>query len=202
MNVDTHKEVNKPYEASDIKGISEESENHENVLDDEGAVDSPEVIELSARAESLEIELKEVKDKFMRTLADMENMRRRHERERGDLLKYASEKLLNDLLPVLDSFEKAVLSSATSESHPVVEGVKMVHKQFLQILDNHGLKQVNAVGQAFDPNIHQAIQRIESEEAAHEVVKDEYQKGYTLNGRLVRPSMVSVCVPKANSSEE
>jgi molecular chaperone GrpE len=78
----------------------------------------------------------------------------------------------------------------------------MVHKQLFQILENHGLKQVDAVGKEFDPNFHQAIQRIESEEVKYEVVKDEFQKGYTLNGRLIRPSMVSVCVPKSVISGE
>lgn len=157
---------------------------------------------LESRLREMEDELQDYKDRYLRNLADMENMRKRHERERTDLLKYASEKLLQDMLPVLDSFEKAIQVSTSDASDPVLEGVRMVHRQFLQILENHGLKLIDAQGKIFDPNLHQAIQRVESDEVRDETVKDEYQKGYTLNGRLVRPSMVSVFVPKTAGQPE
>ena len=155
---------------------------------------------LEDRIRALEEELQDYKDRFLRNLAEMENMRRRQERERQDLLKYAAEKLLQDLLPVLDSFEKASATLTNDAASAMVEGVRMVHKQFLQVLDNHGVKAVEAVGNSFDPNIHQAIQRIEIDSVSKETVKDEFQRGYTLNGRLVRPSMVSVLVPKVGTA--
>ncbi len=197
MSVEMQSEQS-PLESQDLTMNLDSSEvNSVNEGDDQNnsaaAAESAE-----AKIFALEDELNESKDRYMRTLADMENMRRRHERERSELLKYGTEKLLQDVLPVLDSFEKAVSSVGPNDQGPIVDGVKMVHKQFLQILENHGLKQIEAVGQPFDPNVHQAIQRIESEEINAEIVKDEYQKGYTLNGRLVRPSMVSVCVPKSS----
>lgn len=146
----------------------------------------------------LEEEVQEAKDRYLRTLAEMENMRRRQDRERQDLLKYASEKLLQDLLPVLDSFEKASAAGGAEAGNAVVEGIRMVHKQLTQVLENNGLKAVEAAGKTFDPNLHQAIQRLE-DDVEQETVKDEYQRGYTLNGRLIRPSMVSVLVPKGGA---
>ena len=151
--------------------------------------------DLTARIRRLEDEVLDAKDRYLRQAADIENMRRRQEKERSDLLKYASEKLLQDLLPVLDSFEKA-LQSTEGQSNPVIDGVKMVQKQFSTVLEQHGLKPLQAKGLAFDPNVHQAIQRLE-DDVDEDTVKEEFQKGYTLNGRLVRPSMVSVSVPKS-----
>ena len=202
MNIETQNESSK-YEFNDaIKATetglkAEDSQEHSS-----GGTSLSEVDSVAEKIQNLEDDLRESKDRYMRTLADMENMRRRHERDRSDLLKYASEKLLQDILPVLDSFEKAIVSTSSGDNNPVIEGVRMVHKQFLQILEGHGLKTVDAVGRDFDPNIHQAIQKIESDEVLSDVVKDEYQKGYTLNGRLVRPSMVSVLVPKAAGASE
>lgn len=144
----------------------------------------------------LEEQLLEAKDRYLRQAADIENMRRRQEKDRAELLKFGTEKLLQDLLPVLDSLDKA-LQAAEGHSNPVTEGVKMVHKQFATVLDQNGLKPVAANGQAFDPNLHQAIQRLE-EDVTEDTVKEEYQKGYTLNGRLIRPAMVSVSVPKSS----
>lgn len=186
MNVDTHKENDTHIEAQSFSGTP---------------TDGPEPLDLEGRVKELEAELQEAKDRYLRNLADVENMRKRQERERADLLKYASEKLLQDILPVLDSFEKAIQVQQEA-SNPVIEGVRMVHKQFVHILEQHGLRGVESQGKAFDPNLHQAIQRVESDEVPSEIVKDEYQKGYTLNGRLLRPSMVSVFVPKSSGPAE
>jgi molecular chaperone GrpE len=180
MNVDTQNENNEGSFDADLGTSSNGS--HE----EDG----------SAQVKQLEEQLLEAKDRYLRQAADMENMRRRQEKERSDLLKYGTEKLLQELLPVLDSLDKALLS-AEGQSTPVVEGVKMVHKQFTSVLEQHGLKATLAKGSIFDPNLHQAIQRVE-EDVLEDTVKEEFQKGYTLNGRLVRPSMVSVSVPKSS----
>ncbi|MES2745403.1 MAG: nucleotide exchange factor GrpE [Bdellovibrionota bacterium] len=150
----------------------------------------------SLKIQRLEEQLLDAKDRFLRQAADMENMRRRQEKDRADLLKFGTEKLLSELLPVLDSLDKA-LQAAEGQQNPVTEGVKMVQKQFTGVLDNHGLKPIAAKGASFDPNLHQAISRLE-EDVTEDTVKEEYQKGYTLNGRLVRPAMVSVSVPKSS----
>jgi molecular chaperone GrpE len=194
MNVDMQTENNK-NESNHIKDQDEGTAQAGATANgsDEGAELQDEKIR------HLEDEVQEHKDRYLRTLAEMDNMRRRHERERQDLLKFASEKLLQDLLPVLDSFEKATAAggaaAAAESGNAIVEGIRMVHKQLTHVLETNGLKAVDAVGKTFDPNLHQAIQRIEGD-VSEETVKDEYQRGYTLNGRLIRPSMVSVLVPK------
>jgi molecular chaperone GrpE len=194
MNVDMQTENNK-NESNQIKDQDEGTAQAGATASgsDEGAELQDEKIR------HLEDEVQEHKDRYLRTLAEMDNMRRRHERERQDLLKFASEKLLQDLLPVLDSFEKATAAggaaAAAESGNAIVEGIRMVHKQLTHVLETNGLKAVDAVGKTFDPNLHQAIQRIEGD-VVEETVKDEYQRGYTLNGRLIRPSMVSVLVPK------
>ncbi len=147
--------------------------------------------------ESCARELADYKDRYLRTVAEMDNMRKRLEREKQDFLKFSSESILKDMIPVLDSLDKAIPNVTDAES-PIAgyrDGVVMVQKQFLQTLAKHGLEPVEAVNQPFDPNFHQAIQRIESKDVTDETVLAEFAKGYSLHGRLIRPSMVSVKVP-------
>ena len=138
-----------------------------------------------------------MRDRYLRTVAEMDNMRKRIEREKQEFLKFSSESILKDMIPVLDSLDKAIPQDSTLESSSASyrEGVAMVQKQFLQTLAKHGLEPVEALAKAFDPNYHQAIQRIESDTVKVETVATEFAKGYSLHGRLVRPSMVSVLVP-------
>lgn len=140
-------------------------------------------------------------DKYLRQAADLENYRRRTEREKSDLLKFAAENLVKDLIPVLDSFNQAAGAGReasqenTHDSSSLMEGMEMVRQQLLAALRKHGLEEVPAVGSGFDPNVHQAIQRIEDASCESETVAQEFAKGYLLNGRLVRPAIVSVTVP-------
>jgi molecular chaperone GrpE len=149
--------------------------------------------------EKLSRELAEMKDRLLRSVAEMDNMRKRLEREKADFIKYSTESILKDMIPVLDSFDKALPQSSQTgndaDKASFREGMSMVHKQFLAALAKHGLEPVEAVGKTFDPNFHQAIQRIESGDVTEEIVATEFMKGYALHGRLVRPAMVSVKVP-------
>lgn len=147
--------------------------------------------------ERLTQEVAEYKDRYLRTVAEMDNMRKRLEREKADFIKFSNESILKDMIPVLDSLDKAVPAevSADAAAASYMEGVLMVRKQFLQMLSKHGLEAVESIEKPFDPNFHQAIQRIESKEVTTEIVAAEYAKGYALNGRLIRPAMVSVKVP-------
>ncbi|MDQ3232361.1 MAG: nucleotide exchange factor GrpE, partial [Pseudobdellovibrionaceae bacterium] len=161
MNVDMQTENNKNPESNQTKDqTATEGAAHAGA----SAVDSDEGADLQdEKIRSLEEEVQDAKDKYLRTLAEMDNMRRRQERERQDLLKYASEKLLQDLLPVLDSFEKATTAGSAEAGNAIVEGIRMVHKQLTHVLENNGLKAVESVGKPFDPNLHQAIQRIDDD---------------------------------------
>lgn len=147
----------------------------------------------------LQEEVASLKDRYLRSVADMDNTRRRAERDRQEIAKYANERVLSDLLPVLDTFEKALALPVDAASQALKTGVDMVHKQLMDALGKHGLEVVPAKGAKFDPNLHQAIQRLESKDVKEETVDVEYAKGYTLNGRLVRAAMVSVLIPQSDS---
>lgn len=147
----------------------------------------------------LQESLDALQDKYVRTLAEMDNMRRRHERERQDTIKFALESPLRDILPTMDAWGKACAPAA--EEPEVVrayrEGFALLHNQFQAALRKHGVESFDSKGQPFDPNLHQAIQRIESQDVEIETVAEEFVCGYLLNGRLVRPAMVSVFVPSS-----
>ncbi len=167
-------------------------------------VDDDKVIEMkqpNSEAEEkiaqLEDSVKELNNKYLRAVADADNLRRRLEKEKMDLLRYGNEKILQDLLPVLDSFEKALApqEEANDTTKSLQEGMRLVFDQLKSALERHGLVRISAKGQPFDPNVHQAIHKIDDDEAETETVSDEFAAGYTLNGRLVRPAMVSVKTP-------
>lgn len=158
-----------------------------------------------AELDKLAQEAADLKDKYMRAVAEMENMRRRMERERTDLIKYGLENVFKDFLPVLDSLEKAMpddeagmpkANGASNESY--LAGMQMVKKQLVDVFRRHGLESIQSRGQTFDPNLHQAIQRVESADVQVDTVGDEYARGYLLNGRLLRPAMVSVLTPQGS----
>lgn len=161
---------------------------------------------LESTIEDLRKDLESSQDKYVRTVAEMDNLRKRFQKEKADLLKTATESLLEDLLPILDSFDKAMDQDTSQSAQPFIEGVQMVSKQLSDVLGKHGLEMIEAEGKEFDPNYHQAIQRIESEDVTLDTVKQEFAKGYCIKGRLLRPSMVSVLVAKtakeAGSSAE
>lgn len=163
-------------------------------------IDSEELEALKDQVKKLEKEATEAKDKHLRVVAEMDNMRKRSQKERTDLRKYGAEYLMTDLLTVLDSFDKALPSEDTDQkdgdSASFIEGMKLVQKQLLVALEKNGLKAIPSVGQPFDPNLHQGVQRVEEEDIKEDTVKEEYNKGYQLHDRLLRPAMVVVAVPK------
>ncbi len=156
----------------------------------EGTVDSP--------TDELRREVDAYRDKYLRAAAEMDNIRRRTERERSDLLKFAAESIAKDLLPVLDSLDKALSQqSAEDAAGSMAEGMRLIQQQLLAVLQRHGVEPIPAQGLPFDPNLHQAIQRVEVEDVAAEYVHTEYAKGYTIHGRLLRATIVSVAIPKS-----
>lgn len=139
------------------------------------------------------------KAKYFYIAAEMDNYRKRMEREKENLLKYGNERVLNDLLQVVDNFERTVdmlKSDQDSKVKNIVTGLNMVTKQFLDALTKHGLTPVDSIGKDFDPNFHEAMAQEYAEgKKPNEIIK-EFQKGYTLNGRLIRPSKVIVASDK------
>lgn len=139
------------------------------------------------------------KSKYYYLAADMENARKRAEREKENLLKYGSEKVLSDLIDVVDNFERTIEMlrvDTDTKMQNVVVGLDMVRKQFLDSLSKHGVTQIESLGKAFDPNFHEAVgQEYVEGKQPNEIVK-EFQKGYVLNGRLIRAAKVVVASDK------
>lgn len=152
-----------------------------------------EIEELRAQLAAKELEAQQHHEQFLRQVAELENYKKRVSREKQDALRYANEALVRDLLPVLDNLERATEhAQGGGNGQPLLEGIEMVLKGFLEALEKHGVTQVSARGQAFDPEKHEAYAQIESDTCEPNTVVDEVHKGYYLFDRLLRPSLVSV----------
>jgi molecular chaperone GrpE len=156
--------------------------------------------ELQARIEELEQKLEAVqeerdqtKERLMRSAADLENYRKRSKREREEMRKYGIDKLCLELLPAVDNLERALAhAEASEEESNILDGVKMVYKQILSALEKHGVTGFDAEGEKFNPEHHEAIQQVESSEHETGEVVEQFQKGYVIHDRLLRPALVSV----------
>ena len=171
-----------------------------------GSIDSsdPLIAELANLRQQLaakEQEAKENYDRYLRQVAEAENFKKRNARERDDAIRFANEMLLKDLLPVIDNLERAIAHATSGENgRPLVEGVEMVLKGFLDELSKFGVSQIGAVGQPFDPSKHEAIAQVASDLHEPNVVVEELHKGYMFRDRLLRAALVSVA--KAPETQE
>lgn len=158
--------------------------------------DNPEVAQESTnpaeeRIAQLESELTAMRDQYLRSRAEFENFRKRQEREQVRFRASATEGILLDLLPILDNLERA-LQHADTNAEQLVQGVDMVLRQLRDALGNHGLAPIPAVGERFDPNVHEAIAQSPSKDIPADHVAEEFQRGYRLADRVLRPSRVVV----------
>ena len=158
---------------------------------------------LKGKLKQKEAELKEVaaerdelRDKYLRKLAEMENLRKRFDRDRQDYIQYALGDFLKELLGVLDNFERALANRAEADGPTFARGVEMIHRQYLDLLRQRGVRPVELKDKAFDPAVQQAVLTEESEVVVEPEVVEELQKGYCLNDRLLRPALVKVLVPR------
>lgn len=150
-----------------------------------------EIAGLSAQVETLQQELAEVRDQMLRAAAEAQNVRRRSEADVEKAHKFALEKFARELLPVSDSLEKAT-EALGDVDEAQKEGVEMTLRLFMGVLDKFQINQVNPMGQTFDPQYHEAMSMVPNPSLPPNAVMDVLQKGYTLNGRLLRPAMVVV----------
>ncbi|MBU6161285.1 MAG: nucleotide exchange factor GrpE [Myxococcales bacterium] len=138
----------------------------------------------------------ELKEQLLRKAADFENMRRRHQKEREEQSKYAGEKVLKDVVSLLDDLDRALehVTGADQTGMPtgLLTGIQMVHRRFVQTMEKHGVTVILSVGQPFDPHLHEAISQREDATVPRNTVVQEFQKAYMLNDRLLRPAMVVV----------
>jgi molecular chaperone GrpE len=132
-------------------------------------------------------------ERYMRVQADYDNFRRRSRLEKEDFAKYASMKLIEQLLPIVDNFERALAASQQAKDYDaLIKGIEMTAKQLDQVLESEGLKSIESVNQPFNPEFHQAIMQVESEEHEEGIIIEEIQKGYMLKDKVIRPAMVKV----------
>jgi molecular chaperone GrpE len=145
----------------------------------------------------------ELYQKYLRLAADFENYKKRLAKEKADVIAYGNEELIKALLNVLDNLERAIEHADEDEdSKPVIEGVKLVHKQFLSCLEKFGVQFIQASpGQAFDPRLHQAIERVESPDFTPGLIISEMLPGYLLKDRLIRPALVVVSKGPNNAGD-
>jgi len=156
--------------------------------------------EESSELDALRTENKDLQERALRALADYENYRRRTEKERTEIGRYALMEPMREFLEVIDNLERA-LAAAGGESDLKV-GVEMILKQMQELLGRYGVQRVSAMGQEFDPAVHEAVAREDDPEVKTPQVIEEFQTGYVLHERLLRPAMVKVAVPVEDSSGE
>lgn len=185
-------------EKPDCDNPPAESNEHAGGQENEGG---DERAALLAKLEEKAAEAKANYDLFLRERADLENFKRRMQREQAESLRFANEPLIRDLLPVIDNLERAVgHAQSGGDGQPLVEGVALVVRSFLDTLEKYGVTRMTAKGEPFDPTCHEAMAQAESTEVVPNTVVDEYCPAYLLHGRLLRPA--SVTVAKAPASEK
>lgn len=182
------------YIIEDTGGSIEEIEREMRETAQEAVIDGPGELgdDAAAGDETLQQENQDLKNRYLRTLADFDNLRKRTEREKADFFRYATAAVLKDLLPILDNFDRAMEhSDADDEFH---KGVELIYKQLYDVLYRNGLRPIDEVGVHFDPNIHEGVMREEDLTVPSHTVTMILQKGYFLHDRLLRPAMVKVAV--------
>lgn len=170
--------------------------NTDSEIEDSSTEDSEDVVqenieEQDEKAENLTKETEELSFKYMRLAADFKNYKRRVEKEKSDIRAYANEKIVVELLNVIDNFERALEHSNDNEVS-FAEGMNMIFKQFKDVLEKNGVCEISAFGETFDPNYHHAVFTEKSAEFDSGKVTQVVQKGYMLNNKVIRPSMVKV----------
>lgn len=155
---------------------------------------NPESIAGDSEIETLKEALNQKSDALARTMAEYQNYRKRVEKEKQDLMKYANEKIMKDLIQVHDNFERAIgaMDKENEALTSVINGVEMIKKSFDDILERYGISEVDAVGQPFNPDHHHAVMTEEREGVEANTVLEVFQKGYKLHEKVIRPSMVKV----------
>jgi|SRR5919201_2981474 molecular chaperone GrpE len=167
---------------------------------DDTSPDSPRTGDAEATIDDLRREVADKQDRLLRALAEADNIRRRAQRERDDYVRYANESLIRDLIPILDNFDRAIEAARAGgkaggdgkAAGGLLEGVELIQREFLKILERAGVTRYSAVGQVFDPKHHEAVARVVSTQQPPDTVVAETLPGYMLNGRVLRPALVAV----------
>jgi molecular chaperone GrpE len=150
--------------------------------------------DLVGKLEEAEKKAAENYDKYLRAVAELDNYRKRAVRDKADAIKYGNENLLRDILPLVDNVDRALEHAGSSDDFEAFKkGLKMLHEQLLCCLKKYGVEVIDTAGKDFDPNVHEAMLQVVSDEHETGKVVNEFERGYLLNGRLLRPAKVCVC---------
>lgn len=179
------KKVDTPKPESNISDVSADTGVSVETLEGQLAA-------VSAERDQLLAEKADLTDRMLRARAEFDNARRRAERERSDFLQFAAMDLVKDILPVLDDFERALKVETADRNY--AKGVELIYQRMADTLKKLGLEPIETAGRPFDPNLHQAVERVETDEAEDQSVVGEFQRGYNFKGKLLRPAMVKVAV--------
>jgi molecular chaperone GrpE len=183
----------KPIEEKGEDAAAEVEEDKEAFAEETETTSEQDIARMQDELESARSESEAAADMMLRLAAEMDNYKKRVAKERQSLIKYGCQDIVQELLPILDNFERAIESASKSKDFDsFLEGVKMIFKQMNDTLERKGITRINAVGETFDPNIHEAVMQVASDDHPENTVVVELQKGYILHDRVIRPSMVTV----------
>jgi molecular chaperone GrpE len=147
---------------------------------------------LTAERDQLVLDKCDLQDRLLRARAEFENARRRTERERSDYLQFAAMDMVRDLLPILDDFERGLQVETADREY--AKGMELIYQRMAETLRKLGLEPIETADKLFDPNLHQAVERVQTEDAPDQAILGEFQRGYNFKGKLLRPAMVRVAV--------
>jgi molecular chaperone GrpE len=207
------KSCEKPHQQETKKTLTKKTKGKADKLEAIKKLSKKEAEKLKKEIDAKDKEVKENYDKFLRLNAEFDNFKKRIQREKADSFKYASEKLIREMIPVIDDLERALHATKNNDKvGDLSKGVEMIMNKIKNILGSAGAQQFNSLDQVFDPNKHEAISKIVTTEREHNTIIEELRKGYMFYDRLLRPAMVVVAenvsekekktVPKTKSEKE
>ena len=183
--------VKKTGNDSDGMGIDRKSECAVNI---DGSAQEDPKSELATRLQAAQKEASENHDKYVRAVAELENYKKRTAKEKADMLKFGNESILRDILPMVDNLDRALKHAETScDFESFRKGLELLRSQLVSSLEKHGLEAMDCANKPFDPNFHEAMLQVDTNTYENNQIVDEFEKGYLLHGRLLRPAKVSVC---------
>lgn len=189
-------EKNEQNQVNEEKDVFEEAnsteENVEQKTEEQQEQEDLDIDQLKKELEALRKEKDAHYNRLLRVQAEYDNFKKRTQREREADHKYKAQDLVNDLLPVLDNFERALQVEKTEATSSLIDGISMVHRQLMDALKNNGVEIIETEGKEFDPNLHHAVMQVEDESYESNYIVEELQKGYMLKDRVIRPAMVKV----------
>ena len=202
-----NEKVDTTFNDKENADLNPTAKNEEEKSDEEKLEQKEEAENKISQENELREELKSMKDEKLRLLAEMENLRKRSERDKSDSIRYGSMNLAREILSVNDNLSRALQSVNLGENNiePInnlVDGLNMVQKEFMTILNKYGVEKIDALNKKFDHNFHQAVLEVETEESEEGIVVQEIQAGFTMYDRLLRPSMVGVSKKPKNDEKD